>query len=279
MIKTNPSREVSPGIRNLYQSISSMIGKKKYSKDNNEEKTGFIARLKAKNPSKQEIDTTNCLNKGFLEEKKEPIPIKNEENQNLRESAEEFNKRVSLEKLKNFDFSTLVITKKGEFHKRRVVNDRYLFLCKQAGVDPYELYRKGSAKKESVITQNYINKIEDIKLVTSHYFKRANSVGMVNDINSEQRDPPIGFTNMKINGNEGFNHLMGSSVDTYGRVDLRSNERKEEIALKIEQAKRELANFDTSKLVRRKDGGLDRRYNINKAYIQLEAQCHERYYM
>ena len=58
----------------------------------------------------------------------------------------------------------------------------------------------------------------------------------------------------------------------------RLSEERAMIATKIEEAKRRLAEFDTSKLIRRIDGGLDQRYKINKEYQQLQSMCQESYY-
>jgi len=255
--------------------------------DKNKDLKSTFERIKEKLDSKALKKQQEILKKKQIDETKEQnSSISQERTQAVQEDLQSYNKRIALENLEKFDLTALVFTKKGDFHKRRIVNNDYFKLCSIVGVHPFDFYTKNSVRAQQTNPQpnnttntiNYINNIDDIPLINSYGLPQY-PIETLQSTKTFTTNPMIGFTRERANSNPRSNSSSEDIDYANRRVDLRINERKREVAMKIEQAKEELTLFDTTQLIKRNNGELDKRSNINKAYIELKEKCLEVYYL
>jgi len=167
-----------------------------------------------------------------------------------REDVDE-DKEAALAKLREFPLNELWLTKKNTLDMRKNNTKDYLLLCNSAEVDPMDYYFENC--------DNPCNNMISSESVRSN----ANSV-MSKASTVSQKSAGSVDSNL--------------TLTKESKLDKRFNSTRHFIKEKVAEAELTLSQFDTSQLKRKTNGELDKRYKVNKEYLELQEKTQESYW-
>jgi len=167
-------------------------------------------------------------------------------------TRKEIEAEMAKQRLQNFDLGQLKMTKNNKFDQRYNVTKEFQSLCESAKLDSMSFYKENIMR----FSQSYGSlKSTQVFLAGSMTSQRSMERGKIigRSQNKDMKQSELKVRNIKLS--------------------------EQEISALINKAKRQVREFDMSKLVYKKDKSLDKRFNVNKEYLGLLEKCEPSYYL